>query len=749
MSLFNHTSYRILVFALLFSEYAAKGQTVQTEIKVSGKILSYNGATKVPIGLFGVHSGNFQGFNAQTVQKWGIESVRTIQVVPSGNTYNPPTGINQVVDCWFDRFQPARNVEQPLSWKSFIHQRATQYAAAISSLDREVIFEFWNEPYLNWAYKPGVNTDPQFFDTTGRTLGGPCRIKGKTEPEPFLKWKTAQWYNSPHWAANRQGLYNAISTAWNQMLTVRNIPYPGLTGALLTGDVFNAGTNRQFEVVEALRPVDTTQLSFYSGKQNSLYYNEMYGATADTLRKLNPNLLLAAGWGFEVHKDDWKPWPDLFKPLIDQHHEKIDVIHEHHYGMDTRIVAADYETMYAYTFNKFDRRLKFINTETGGFLDPQRPGNPGNSPGSVSPKRRALNAFVYNSKDILYLLAHSPDKAYARAIHEPQNTNGGAGYALQNLKSLRGSLLHAASNNSQVWPVASLAGDSLLTLVCFNNLPVPASLNVEVIAPTGKRFLSATVHTVDTSATSDTLGFSLIPENASGTLFSTNELIPAFQTKTWKLRLSGSTQTPDTVKISQFFADSILTRIQANQTATFPISIPTGALSGSFARLKFIAQNGEPAIAINGTPIDYNYMGDSASKDRGGISYAQIPPNLLTAQNVITVTAPASGSDIWMMSIELANAPLVTELTKPMQENQRAKVYPNPFSSELYVLAGDNQSLRKFSLFDALGRLVLTENTFSNPHGKLNTPFLKKGLYFGKVETDHGHLKQYFKLIKE
>ncbi len=752
MPSFFKTANAFILIGLLMNVKSAKAQQVQADVKVSGKILSYNGSSKVPIGLFGVHAGNFQGFNAQTVQKWGIESVRTIQTIPTGNTYSPPAGVNQVIDCWFDRFQPARNVEQPLSWKPLFHQRATQYAANIASLDREVIFEFWNEPYLNWAYKPGTNTDPQFFDTTGRTLGGPCRLKGKSEPEPYLKWKMAQWYNSPNWAANRQGIYNAISSAWNQMLTVRNVPYPGLTGALLTGDIFNAGTNRQFEVIEALRPVDTTQLSFYSGRQNSLYYNEMYGVAADTLRKLNPNLLLAAGWGFEVHADGWKPWKDLFKPLIDEHHEKIDVIHEHHYGMDTRIVTADYETIYAYTFNKFGRRLKFINTETGGYLDPQRPGNVGNSAGNVTAKNRALNAFIYNSKDILYMLAHSQDKGYARAIHEPQNTNGGAGFSLQNLKSLRGSFLHAGSSNNQIWPVATLSGDSLLTLVCFNNLLESANLNVEILAPAGKIFASGTVQVVDTSANADTL--SILAQNIpiSGTVFSSTELLPSFKTKTWKLRLSENAVVPDTVKINQFFADSILTRIGANQSATFPISIPASAALGTYARLKFVAQNGQPNISINGTPLTYVYMGDSASKNRGGISYAHIPAGVLSDQNVITATTTASGSEIWMMSLEVADAPFVTKQAERLTVKQVIKVFPNPFSNQITIHTEDRQQIKQILIVDALGRIVFTESSLNAANSfkrTLNTAFLKKGLYFGKVETENSQAVQHFKLIKE
>jgi len=743
----------LLVFCIstAFSVFSF-GQSDTIRIRVSGKIQSYNGQTKVPTGLFGVHSGNFQGFDATKVKQWGIESVRNIQTVPTGNTYNPPTGITQVVDCWFDRFNPPRNVENPLNWKSEFYQKATQYINSINGINREIILEFWNEPYLNWAYKPGAATDPQFFDTTARTTGGPVKLKGKSTPEPFLKWKMAQWYSSPRWASNRQGVYNAISSAWNQQLSVLNIPYPGLTGVLNPGETYYAGTNREFTVINALRPVDTTQGSFYSARQNSLYYNEMYRVLADTVRKLNPNLMLAAGWGFEVHKDNWTAWKNLFKPLIDENHDRIDAIHEHHYSMDTRIIAADYEVMYAYAFKKYGRKFRFLNTEAGGYLDPQRPNQPGNSPGNVSQKKKAMNAFVYNSKDILYLLAHSSDKAYSRAIHEPQNTNGGARFSLENLKNLRGNLLRAESSHSGLWPVASISGDTLLTLVCFNQYPSSQNLDIEIIVPNGYSFMDGSFQKVDTTAGADTLTIFTQPISISSNFLAVKTSIPTSQTYTWKVRLSATSGIPDTTIIRQFFADSILTHIPSGSNTSFTVSIPPDFLNGTtHSRLKCVLQNGTPPqISLNGTALLYEYQGDTASKNRGGITYISVPDNLVSTNNTIQITATSGDCDVWMASLELSDIPFLT-LVNSKVESTGIRIYPNPFLNEFHLTIPPTRGKTFLKLFDVFGRIVLEEQIAANqlPQDLIfQTPDLQPGLYFGTTIYSDSR-PQTFKLIKE
>ena len=732
--------------------HKGKAQSDTVSIVVSGKVLSSNGQTSLPHGLFGVHSGNFQGFDAQTVRKWGIESVRTIQTVPTGSTYSPPTGINQVVDCWYDRFVPPANVENPLNWKSNLYQKAGQYVNSLSGINREVIMEFWNEPYLNWAYKPGMATDPQFFDTTGRTEGGPVRLKGKAIPEPYLKWKMAQWYSSPRWASNRQGIYNAISGIWNQRLGILNIPYPGLTGVLNPGEQYYVGTNREFTVIQTLRPVDTTQHSFYSARQNSLYYNEMFKVVADTLHRLKPDLMVAAGWGFEMHKDGGTPWRNLIKPLIDEHHDRIDAIHEHHYSMDTRVIAAGYETMYGYAWQKYGRRFKFLNTETSGYLDPQRPTQPGNSAAGLSSKRQALNAFVYNSKDILYLLAHCPDKAYSRAIHEPQNTKGGARFALENLKSLRGSMMNAGSNKPDLWTVASLSGDSVMTVVCFNNNSSTRNLALDLNAPSGFTFSQGSFNWVDTLANADTLRFFEEPLAVSGNQFVSKQTIPPLQSRIWKFRLSGG-GVPDTTKTQQFFADSFYVRIPSGGSGTFPISLPASWISGNaHARLKFVLQNGNAQVILNGTPLPFVYQGDTTNKDKGGISYADVPVQLLTSLNSIQVLPTGNSSEVWMMSLEMSNSPFITSVVKKSLSTS-VMVFPNPFHDEFRIRMPSDLRSGWFEINDAVGKRVRQISIPANSgfeFSEIVVPAkdLPSGVYFGKGFSISSDQISHFTLIK-
>jgi hypothetical protein len=687
MSMIRGNTLRFIFLLLLVSYGKLWGQI---EVEIKPKLLQYNHQTEVPKGLFGVHAGGFHGFSNDIVVDWGIESARYVQQNPSGNPIEPGDGafdsLSFVVECWWDRFRPPLQLQYPSTWKEMLWSRGHTYATKANPENHKRILEFWNEPYLNWSYKPGVAYDPLWYDQSNMEENGPVRRNGSTEFEPHLIWQYGNWYDplDKSWAADPLNIYNRISHGWNQKMHEEGCPYPCLE-IFSPGDTIYPESTNRIVVFERLIPVDTSQHSYYSARQNEKYYREMYTTLADTVRKLNPDVQLIAGWGFEIHKDNWTPWRQLLKPLLDDHIDLIDGIHQHHYGMDTRIITAEYETIAAYVKIKYNRELKFLNTETGGFIDPQRPESVSNNPGHITQAKKALNAFTYNTKDIVYMLAHSPDKAFSRAIHESQKTNGGVAAAFKILKSLRGDMLFSTSNHKNIWQVASIE-DDLITIACFNGDTIDHNVVFSVYAPEGLSLTQVTNIYADTNLL-DTIELYSQTDLINNISWSGSRLIKAYSPIVLQFKLSDNVQSiTDTVKARQFMADTILAKIPVMGDLTTNIAISDNEVlnNAESARLKFVLMRYESGgkVLINGHEYSLeNYAGGNPDLHQGGISYIHINKDHLTDDNVVTFHAGNSDVDLWMVSLELYTEQLSQYLNGIASEEKEKNifhVYPNP-----------------------------------------------------------------------
>ena len=96
------------------------------EITIHAIIWERNGYSDVPDGLMGVHA---TPYSEKRVQDWGITQIRKIKYGPGGPTIvkgvervekkgkliekGIPSDIKYVVDCFFDRYQPALQVSNP------------------------------------------------------------------------------------------------------------------------------------------------------------------------------------------------------------------------------------------------------------------------------------------------------------------------------------------------------------------------------------------------------------------------------------------------------------------------------------------------------------------------------------------------------------------------------------------------------------------------------------------------------------
>lgn len=77
--------------------------------------------------------------------------------------------------------------------------------------------------------------------------------------------------------------------------------------------------------------------------------------------------------------------------------------------------------------------------------------------------------------------------------------------------------------------------------------------------------------------------------------------------------------------------------------------------------------------------------------------------------------------------------------------NEKIKIYPVPFSNELTISDLSSRQIKRLSLFDQTGRLIVRKENL--PDNKLDTRHLKNGIYFLEIElSDNSRVHQ--KIIK-
>ena len=559
-----------------------------SDVKVTGDLYTLNGAGEVPRGLFGTHN---VPLTPERIESWGIEADRSINQDPSGKPRKSKTPI--LVECIFDRYQPALMLNDP-NWKKRLERIARRYAREARDLDREPIMEFWNEPYLNWAVKPGVNYDGGLYEGTPKA-GEPMRTKIGGELIEDLVWDKTIPVAIREFDPGK----NAID-----YLATRFMPKD-----LEAGDTFK-WRNRPFRVADRWWGKDVTQpASWWSGPVNRGFYHRMFEVYASALKEENPDVTLIAGWGFHLNESNWQAWETLHKPLIDFGIRWIDGYNEHHYGGDTRMVVGTYETAYAYALGQHGKRLKFYNTEAGGMLDPERPGS-FNSAVKGSPVERGRGAYTYMVRDILHLIDLAPDKAVTRFAHNSQVTRGGDKSAFQLMRPLRGRLIATENSDPNIWSVASLNGEEY-TVIIFNDHYQEKKVTIEIEPPPGYSLREGTIaRTINVPGQ----GVELTEEAlAYGEDAGRHRQDLTIQGKDairyhFKLRKESGLPLPSR-HATQHVAPAVLQKAKPGEPIHFQVDLPEKALRADTARLRFVHQSSlrwrsdDLKVMINGQPL--------------------------------------------------------------------------------------------------------------------------------------------------
>ena len=609
-----------LTAALAFVLCAATAAFAAGGVEVPGIARRVNGQADVPVGLFGVH--HFTGLNARTMDEWGITMDRRIFWSANDTPAVPPAGLKMYIECWYDRYQPALVLTRK-DWKDYLEKAARTYGEnARKSPWKDHIVEFWNEPYLNWATNPGVNYDGRFYDPSNVKAGAPMTIAGWDKPLEHLVW------DGPRKLAMRNGQVDYVRTRY-------------MPKDLKVGDTWKDG-RREYTVVERWWGKDPTQKHYWSGRQNVQFYLWMFKPFAKTLKETNPDVTVLGGWGFNIFNERWDSWRYLYKPLIDECWQWMDGVHEHHYGGDTRAVAASYEVVYAYTLGTYGKKLRFYNTEAGGSLDPEQPvARPVYHGDDLS---RLRGGMTYTLRDIIHLVDVCPDKAASRATHLPSRQGERFAYLL--LRDLRGRLMVANSDQPNVWAVSSLQGDTL-SLVLFNDGNDAATVPVMVAAPGTATLRGGVRKWVITEE--GKLALKTEPVAAEGKALRTRETIAPRSGLALTLQLSIA---PDVEALpvrdeTQFVQPQILQVVSPGKPVELTIGVDADRLAdatGAFVRLVREGLNPSQVKAtLNGRPL--KIPGGNHTVD------IPVPVSWLKADNVLRFEAAAGQATISTASL--------------------------------------------------------------------------------------------------
>jgi hypothetical protein len=590
----------------------------EARVHVTGELLSVNGQTTVPIGLFGVHHTKLSDEEARA---WGVEMVRLIEDRPSGNPIQAgrhplvPESISLVIQCFYDRYRPAWVLADPDNWEQRLTTLARKYAQNALGSGREHVVEFWNEPYLNWAGRPGANYDWRYYNVDEAEEGATMRIRGQSETVEHLRW-------------SRQ--VRTVEAESGQLSHMAYLAHAYIGHRQPEGAEFEF-RGQKFRNEQMWWGADPTQKHYWSGLQNSIYYRQMLVPFARALKEANPEVQLIAGWDFHIYSHDWDAWHMLYKPMIDDAIEWLDGVTEHHYGGDTRRVAMSYETVWAYARGQHGKSLRFYNTEAGGLLDPEQPGNPRVRAEGQDPLTAQRASMTYLVRDIVYLLHMSPDKAAARASHEAHQWSGGGDkYGFQLLRGLRGRLMEVISPSSDLWAVASMDAEAgTICLVVFNDTNASVSVPVALDAPAGTRLLAGRRLWADADADGQSLTLHEQALQVEPAGYRETVSLPARAAAAYLFSTEGEGPAEPGVFVRQFPSGQVVNRIEPGQTLELAIALPDDALAR--------ASQGRVRLAVEGDVREFTLNGKTLALPGGTAPLRElaVEPELLAAENTL------------------------------------------------------------------------------------------------------------------
>lgn len=487
-------------------------------VTVTGRPLAINGTTTVPPGLF----GHFPGGASRDMRVGSHREIHHSYLHGSGDAlqvkekYCEEPSYAVLLDVQGgDRYSPSGRLTDA-DWQRRYRRRGEhkgrQLVAYRQCYGPELIFEWWNEPYLNWSNRTRRNFDLDFFDRSRAREGGPVHLAVDGSVAPFLRW--TRDYDAPPWHWKPRHEWRAGKDAKGRQVKRAHPPADVADGETFIHIVTekrrdpDTGEERRVPVDEvpltAYTPwyvYDVTQFTYWSGQSQLKFYNEPMLAFARGLHASCPDAKFVAGWDFRPSEDHWAGWNMLYKPTIDAGIEHLHGVTDHDYGGDVTRMPANYEVVCAYAQAYHDRRLYCYNTECGENSDPSA--NPAASRSMQQADKRRLKC-MWAARKIVHALHTVPDKARSFTFHWFDQQ--AEGVAFNAMKNLRGRLIAARCTDPDVFVAAAvdgtdptqprepyLAPGAELVVAVFNDHRDERALHLPLSAPAGTRFTGLVV----------------------------------------------------------------------------------------------------------------------------------------------------------------------------------------------------------------------------------------------------------------
>jgi hypothetical protein len=243
------------------------------QLEVTGRGTEINRHREVNRAMFGVHA---TPLTPERIADWGIESDRHITQTPERGGPRPlPQNLPHAVECQWDRYQPAIIVRYA-DWEKRLQDAAKKAAQRVKDSPRPLVIEFWNEPYLNWGVRPGVNYDGNFYKQEGREDGAPMTLRYEDTPLEHMRWssQTVAIHQEKGYIDYLATRFMPNGTKPGDTWKWRNIPY--------------RAEGRPWGK-------DISQKTFWPGLQNVEWYLDMLKVYAPAFKQANPEATLIAG----------------------------------------------------------------------------------------------------------------------------------------------------------------------------------------------------------------------------------------------------------------------------------------------------------------------------------------------------------------------------------------------------------------------------------------------------------------------
>lgn len=444
----------------------------------------------------------------------------------------------------------------------------------------DVIFEWWNEPYLNWSNRSRKNFDTKNFDISRAVEGGPVHSKHDGQVLPYLRW--TKDYETPPWQWTTRERWRAAKDDKGRRVRRTHPPE-----SVEDGKTFTATTTRTVRDPESGKKIeqeatvtytaftpwyvyDVTQFTFWSGKSQLTMYNEPCLAFARGLHTTAPDAPLVVGWDFRCSEDHWDAFRMLYKPTIDACIEHIVGVTDHDYGGDVLRMPAVYEFVTAYGQAYHDKWLYSYNTECGENSDPSA--MPAANASMQQAGKRWLKT-MWSARKIMCTLATVPDKARSFTFH--WFDQGAEGVTFTALRNLRGKLLHVRNADPDLFVCAAVDGTDPrqprpdfmdpgkeLVVAIFNDGASGRAVELPITAPAGCTFADGMVRWPVADASGGRVALREAELAATGESCTWKGTVPSKSLVVVSLKLTGDPDQAPVVAQRQYFANDVLQTVR-------------------------------------------------------------------------------------------------------------------------------------------------------------------------------------------